>query len=699
MNKLLKITLILAIMFSVFFMYNKVQASTLDSTQMYLDEPTNMQNTTKNLNVIGWVMSKENIEIKAYINDIYIRDLKRNDRRMDVIKAINGYGGILKNPYPGFNYTLDISNFKSGTYKLRIEVINANSKNKITELETYFTKSPSKTTGYIDSLYNFPTITDNKLPIDGWVMSETNVKIKLYIDGQYIQDLNRNKEREDVLKAIYGYGTKKENPLPGFNKAIDISNLQDGMHTIKIEVLQEDSNEIIYEQNEYFIKDELQMYLDSPYGTGDIITNNLNISGWVMTEKNIKINAYINNQFIKQLDRNETREDVIKAIKGYGGKEKNPYPGFNYNINVSDYKIGTYTLKIEVIDINTSKKIDEISRNFRISAPKTTGYIDNPYNGKVVSGKEITLEGWAMSETDIKIKIYINNSFIKEISRNIERQDVLNAIKGYGTKEQNSKPGFKTNLDISSYKDGNYNIKLEIISNNKNEVLQTLTTNIKLKNTKDIKSGIDVSLYQGKIDWQKVKSSGIDFAFIRVGYRGYGVSSDGTDGKLIKDSRYVENVQGALNAGIDVGVYFVTQAINEQEAIQEANFVLNLVKGYNITYPIVVDTETSSHPTGNGRADNLSVEQRTQNIKTFCETIERAGYTPMIYANKWWLDGNLDMNSLSKYQVWLAHYTGAKPDNPYEKPSDYKGKYSIWQYTDKGIIDGIEGYVDMNITH
>ena len=211
------------------------------------------------------------------------------------------------------------------------------------------------------------------------------------------------------------------------------------------------------------------------------------------------------------------------------------------------------------------------------------------------------------------------------------------------------------------------------------------------------KKGIDVSTYQGTIDWKKVKENGVDFAMVRAGIRGYGISSDGINGKLVQDARYVENMKGAINNGIEVGVYFFTQAINEKEAIEEANFVLNLIKGYKITYPIAIDTELSSHPTGNGRADKLSVEQRTKVVKAFCNTIEKAGYEPMIYANKWWLKENLDMSQLSKYSIWLAHYTGATQDDPFAKPSDYEGKYIMWQYTDKGTVDGVIGNVDMNV--
>ena len=212
-----------------------------------------------------------------------------------------------------------------------------------------------------------------------------------------------------------------------------------------------------------------------------------------------------------------------------------------------------------------------------------------------------------------------------------------------------------------------------------------------------IKKGIDVSVYQGAIDWNKVKQDGVDFAMIRAGFRGYGVSSDGIEGKLVTDSYYVRNMKGATNAGIEVGVYFFTQAINEKEAIEEAEYVLSLIKGYNVTYPIAIDVEDV--PNAVGRADNLTKEQRTKVVKAFCNRIEQAGYEPMIYANKYWLKNQLDMSKLSNYSVWLAHYTGATQDDPLAKPSDYEGKYIMWQYTDSGTVDGVIGNTDMNVAY
>ena len=193
------------------------------------------------------------------------------------------------------------------------------------------------------------------------------------------------------------------------------------------------------------------------------------------------------------------------------------------------------------------------------------------------------------------------------------------------------------------------------------------------------KKGIDVSSYQGKIDWESVSKAGVDFAIIRVGLRGY------QTGKIVRDDRFEENIRGALNNGIPVGVYFYTQAINTDEAIKEAQFVLERVEKYNIRYPIYVDTETSSGK--NGRADNLSRTARTQIIKAFCNEIRKNGYKAGVYASKSWFENQLTASELSDYEIWVAQYNSA---------CTYTGIYDMWQYTSKGRVAGITGNVDMD---
>ncbi|MBR3574802.1 MAG: hypothetical protein IKN97_06480 [Lachnospiraceae bacterium] len=191
--------------------------------------------------------------------------------------------------------------------------------------------------------------------------------------------------------------------------------------------------------------------------------------------------------------------------------------------------------------------------------------------------------------------------------------------------------------------------------------------------------GIDVSKWNGNIDWAAVKASGVDYVIIRVGYRG------STAGALIDDSRFVANINGAKGAGLRVGVYFVTQAINDVEAVYEASMVLDRIKGYSLDLPVFLDVEPSG-----GRGDRIDKATRTSVIIAFCETIRSAGYSAGVYANKTWLDTKMDASQLGNYKIWVAHYSSV---------CGYTGRYDMWQYTDKGTISGITGSVDLNLRY
>ena len=195
------------------------------------------------------------------------------------------------------------------------------------------------------------------------------------------------------------------------------------------------------------------------------------------------------------------------------------------------------------------------------------------------------------------------------------------------------------------------------------------------------KFGIDVSKFQGNVNWEKVKSAGVEFAFVRVGFRGYGAS-----GSLSEDAKYRRNIEGARAAGLDVGVYFYAQAINEEEALEEAEYVLNLISGYDLQLPIVYDPEHVLNDTA--RTDDVSGEQFTLNTIAFCNRIREAGYVPMTYANMLWEGYELDMAKLSDIEIWYADYE-LKPQTPYA--------FKVWQYSQAGHISGIDGSVDLNI--
>lgn len=194
--------------------------------------------------------------------------------------------------------------------------------------------------------------------------------------------------------------------------------------------------------------------------------------------------------------------------------------------------------------------------------------------------------------------------------------------------------------------------------------------------------GIDVSEYQGNIDWKKVAEDGVEFAFIRAGYRGYGSS-----GRLVKDANFDTNMKNALANGIKVGVYFFSQAISGEEAVEEANYVLNMVAPYKVECPIVMDVETVQKD--NVRMNDISLEERTNYALMFCQTIEAAGYKPMLYYNTEMGAVKLDVATLENYNKWFASYS----DQLY-----YPYAYDVWQYSSTGSVAGIKGAVDLNIS-
>lgn len=197
--------------------------------------------------------------------------------------------------------------------------------------------------------------------------------------------------------------------------------------------------------------------------------------------------------------------------------------------------------------------------------------------------------------------------------------------------------------------------------------------------------GIDVSVWNTSVDWNKVKAAGVDFVMIRVGYRGYGSA-----GNMVEDRMFKTHMEGAIQAGLDVGVYFYTQAITEQEAVAEANFVLERIKNYKLTYPIAFDIEKAEveNPGDVPRTENLTNKQRTDITLAFCNTIKAANYFPIIYSNKSFLEDKLETNRLSDYHIWLAHWV---------QNTDYDKPYSIWQYSETGTVEGIQGNVDLDI--
>ena len=222
--------------------------------------------------------------------------------------------------------------------------------------------------------------------------------------------------------------------------------------------------------------------------------------------------------------------------------------------------------------------------------------------------------------------------------------------------------------------------KKEISEEDEDETQHTTLIDVEsLENA--VSLGIDVSKYQKEIDWDVVAAEGIEFAIIRCGYRGM------QTGALVEDPYFRANLEGAKKAGIKVGIYFFSQAVNAVEAVEEASMVLELLDGEEIDYPIFIDTEGGG---GTARADQIDADTRTTVCKYFCKTIKNEGYTPGVYSGRWYYYNKVHAAELEEYTIWLAEYR----DTPL-----YENRYDMWQYTSKGAVAGIEGYVDLNVSY
>ena len=322
--------------------------------------------------------------------------------------------------------------------------------------------------------------------------------------------------------------------------------------------------------------------------------------------------------------------------------------------------------------------------NWTLSEDKKT----YTYTFKENTDYATTFEDLAGNETVVKIKIKLKQYEYKgtpniKVSYMYTAKETVTTRITSDVKFKDTKINWVLSKDGYSYtyvfkENSIYKTEFQDINNNKIKV----DILVNFFETKSRYNGIDVSAYQKHIDWAKVKNDGIDFAIIRAGFRGYGSS-----GSMNLDLYFEQNLKNAALNGIDIGIYFYSQAITVQEAIEEADFVLNLLKKYNIEikYPIAIDTEKT--PDGTGRADWISKTLRTDICKAFCDRIEKAGYKSMIYSNKNWLLENLELDRLNDYDIWVAQYADE---------TDYPYAYTIWQYTSSGTVNGIEGRVDMN---
>lgn len=284
----------------------------------------------------------------------------------------------------------------------------------------------------------------------------------------------------------------------------------------------------------------------------------------------------------------------------------------------------------------------------------------------------------------------VDEDAIKEQAADNAKMEVLNGLKerlstGEESMVEVLRPYYPDDIVVVS--NGKFNfvpinreLKLNSYSDENLSILETGEYQYVVDEQIVTHKGIDVSRFQGDIDWEAVAADGVEFAFIRVGNRGYGT------GKLVEDATFDDNMRGAIDAGIHVGVYIYSQAINEEEIREEFQLVMDKIEPYGVNCPVVFDVEKTAD--ASGRMNLISVEERTNLTLLFCQLVEEAGHKPIIYHNVEMGALMIDVAALENYDKWLACYS----DEMYY-PYDYK----IWQYSDSGRVNGIDGDVDLNI--
>lgn len=354
---------------------------------------------------------------------------------------------------------------------------------------------------------------------------------------------------------------------------------------------------------------------------------------------------------------------------------------FDHKNQFENYSDSTEEQESEqVIKENVSLLVTSVEKDIRIMI------VDD--NGAPVEGERFTValsDGLERQDTDLDGMIFIDGVKPGEYQVKLEESNV------YQVPSEPISITVKESVSYSPIADIRYLIKtedeidvsLEDISQegiDKEDQDASEFTDI-FSSTESIQMGIDVSKWNGEIDWDLVKAEGVDYAIIRCGYRG------SASGALVEDPYFSVNLANAKRAGIKVGIYFFTQAVNAVEAVEEASMSLALLNGVDLEYPIFIDTEGAP---GNGRADGLDVSTRTEVCDAFCKTIENAGYKPGIYASRNWYNHNLQMQELNDYYIWLAEYR--------ETPL-YEDHYEMWQYTSNGHVKGIDTRVDLDISY
>ena len=651
------------------------------NTLIWIDSPSEGSIHYQQINVAGWVMSDYvNNQIKVLIDGQEKNVRISRQARPDVISAIDGYGGNL-NTAPGYTAQIDISELTSGTHTFTLNV-------QTEEGHVISTTSTNFNVKKADTLLQYDTPKENErvktnLEVQGWVMSEdTDNIVEIQFNGTTYQ--TERQSRQDVINAINGYGDDS-NRTPGYKAEIDTRNINDGTYPVTVVVKSQNGEILIQDTRNIIIrKYDTLLQFDTPQNNEKVKTK-LTVQGWVLSEYADNVVQIELNGQIYETTR-QSRTDIFESIDGFGGRQTNPTPGYIAEIDTSNIKDGTYNVTINVL--NTSENVILATETRRINIKKYEGIINIDYpQVTMINDDTLDIQGWVMTEdANATLRIYIDNQLLNttDITRQ-ERPDVINAISGYGTINENPRPGYKITANISGYSEGRHTINVVAISRTGDTIASGEKRFTIYRNEY---FGIDISEHQSTVNFEAlVNTNQLDFMIARVGW--YSESRDFFE----VDDQFERNYTLAKQYNIPLGTYLYSYATNVQEAKNEANALVNYLKGKQMSFelPVFYDIEDPSQY-------GASKDEKTQMCVEFCEILKQAGYDVGIYSSRNWLTNYIDLARIpNDYSIWVAGY-GTNDGLP-QDPAKFPGNHDIWQYTSSGTIDGIAGNVDFNICY
>ena len=685
-KNILKITILIIVILLATANMTNIKAANGTNTLIWVDTPTQNQSMEKGkFEIQGWIMTEySGAETQIFLDNTRIYTTITRQVRPDVLSSISGYGNISTNGKPGFKATIDLTNVSKGIHTLKIRSVKRDHASVLTEKDITIRVGLYDTIIWIDNP-NTSHKEYKNLNVTGWVLSSSkDAKIEAYIDDNKISEQIKRVQRPDVLNAINGYGGRNTNTTPGFNTNVNISNLKSGTHKFSIKAYSQ-SGELLQTKEVNFTIRNPETLLQSDYPVNNqSVKTSLHVQGWTMSEDSKNKVEVILNGTTYQTQR-QVRPDVLNAIKGYGGSSTNSKPGYTVDIDTTGIKDGTHNITTRVVS-ELGQVLSQKTR--KISIHKYIGLvnIDEPMV-TIVNTSTIKVQGWELSENkNSTVKIYIDNRQMSTTITRQERQDVLNAVKGYGGAAKNATPGFLATVNVSNLSEGKHTIKVTSFSNLGDTIASSEKT-IQIYHNKYF--GIDVSKWQGTINFDKLTASKkIDFMIAKSGE--YWESKKAFQ----LDSQFERNYSEAKKRKIPFGTYLYSYATSVEKARTEANELVRYLKktGKTFELPIFFDIEDNTQ-------NSLSKQDKTNICKAFGEIVQNAGYKVGIYSSKYWLMNQIDLAQIpSSYDIWVASYgtnNGSVPASKYE----FAGNHDIWQYTSTGRIDGINGNVDFNISY